>query len=157
MIDIENQFGHVIYEKVFRKIQDKIIYQAPDGTYDLFGIYFIKKIDRKMYHLTVNRKFTQHKFYSLKNAVAWCIFDKQNKVMASNRILEIDRKLQGIDSSIDLHRQLIRKSTSQEQKLIALAKLTDEKVKKLEISKELTSYIDESKQWQERRFADNNL
>lgn len=156
MNNIDEKLEKIFTIDLIKTIQDIGILQAPDGSYALFGSYYIHRNGEKDYLLTVSDKYTEHKFYSLKNAVAWCIYDKRNKIVESKRILQLDQKLMAIDSSINLHRQLMKSVKDQEQKLIYFSKLTDEKMKRLQIARELGNYLSESKLWQERRFAENN-
>jgi len=140
-------------DKLFsEELQDVVIFRTQDGIYDLYGNYTIVKQYDKTYLVTLKYSFTQLSFYSIKNAVAWCINDKRNKILCAKRILELDNKLQSIDSAIDLHKHLLRKSKDDDGRLIYYSKLSDEKVKKYEIVKELTEYINESNNWQQKRF-----
>ena len=70
------------------KIKDLLVLKNEDGTYDLFGSYHIIQQDINNYVV-----FTQEdKFYfsSLKNAVTWCVFDKNKKYKEVKRIAELD-------------------------------------------------------------------
>jgi hypothetical protein len=104
------------------------------------------------YEVTVNSFDTNKTFYTLKHAVAWCTFDKRNRIVDSNRIYDLDKKVAGLESTIQGHQKLIKNSKNMDDKLIYLAKLGEEKMKKRQIYDELGRYIATSKSWQTNRF-----
>lgn len=133
-------------------LQDLVIYQESDGSYQLFNKYVIRKVSPGEYAVTTNSSDTLLRFNSLKNATAWCIFDKRNKFYETRRILELDNKLGGIEVDILIHQKLFKKSKLDEDLLINIAKLNEDRIKKQMIMEELDGYVAESKVWQERRF-----
>ena len=141
-------------------IRNIIIYQEPDGTYQLFNKYTIAKIESGEYVVGSNTVTKHTTFYNLQNAAAWCIFDVQNKVRESSRIAELDYRLSSIDIDIVIHNKLFKKSKNTEEKLIYIAKLDDDRLKKKLITDELHTYLTDSKRWQTKRFdqkPDNNI
>lgn len=143
--------------KFFKKellttIPDVGIIKNDDGTYELFDKYVITKKE-EYYVLTMKYTFTEKTFSSLKNAVTWCIFDKRNKINILTRIEELDRMIIGSDISINIHKRLIDKCVDKDQKLIYVAKLSQEQLKKKKYTSELLSFIADSKDWQSQRFA----
>ena len=56
-------------------LQDLVIYQETDGSYQLFNKYAIRKTP-VAYEVTILTSDKKLSFNSLKNATAWCIFDK---------------------------------------------------------------------------------
>lgn len=133
-------------------LRDLIIYQESDGSYQLFDRYAINKKSVTEYAVTTEFSDDTHMFNTLKNATAWCIFDKRDKFYEARRILELDNKLGGIDVDIMVHQKLFKKSKTDEDQLIFIAKLNEDRIKKQMIVDELDSYVAESKTWQERRF-----
>jgi hypothetical protein len=134
------------------KIKDLLVLKNEDGTYDLFGSYHIIQQDINNYVV-----FTQEdKFYfsSLKNAVTWCVFDKNKKYKEVKRIAELDNLLGSLDVSILQHKKLVNK-TDTEDKYIYLAKLNEDKLKKKAAISELSEYINLSKHWQTKKFTEN--
>jgi hypothetical protein len=91
-------------------------------------------------------------FNSLKTAVAWCTNDKRVKVSDAKRILELDRCLCGVDADIQQHQKLAKKAKDIDAKLIYLAKLGEDKLKKRLMTAEMDAYVSESRSWQHRRF-----
>jgi len=135
-----------------KSLQDLVIYQESDGSYQLFNRYVINKKSVSEYVVTTTFSDDPYIFNTLKNATAWCIFDKRDKFYEARRILELDNKLGGIDVDIMIHQKLFNKSKTDEDKLIYIAKLNEDRIKKQMITDELDSYVSESKIWQERRF-----
>lgn len=133
-------------------LQDLVIYQEADGSYQLFNRYVIRKQSAAEYVVTTTFSDVPYTFNTLKNATAWCIFDKRDKFYEARRILELDNKMGGVDVDIVVHQKLFIKSKTDEDKLIYIAKLNEDRIKKQMITSELDSYVAESKIWQERRF-----
>ena len=132
-------------------LQDIVVYQENDGSYNLFGIYEITKENG---YFRVNSPSIQRPmlFNSLKNSVTWCSFDKRCKIDVSKRIFELDQRLAGIETDIILHQNLASKAKKIDDKLVYLAKLGEEKIKRKQMKDELQSYVIESVNWQNKRF-----
>ena len=135
-----------------KNLQDLVIFQDETGDYNLFNKYVIHRQSKSEYVVTLNLSDTKHTFNSLKNATAWCIFDKRNKFYESRRILELDNKLGGVDVDISVHQKLFKKAKTDEDQLIFIAKLNEDRIKKQLMTEELESYTDDSKHWQSDRF-----
>lgn len=133
-------------------LQDIVIYQDDTGAYQLFNKYIIKKAPEQGFTVTTSVSDTAHSFCSLKNATAWCIFDKRDKFYETRRILELDSKLGSVDVDIQIHQKMFRKAKSQDDQLIWVAKLNEDRIKKTLMTDELESYTTASKNWQIRRF-----
>lgn len=154
----------MINEKLLQKIEKTInrtdinvlkdlsIFQDQTGTYQVFNKYTITKTDNgyEVGFFTSNNTVL---FWTLKNALTWCTFDRRNRIMDSKRIFDLDKKIAGIETDIILHQKMIRKSKSNEEKLIYLAKLGEEKLHLRRFTEELTDYINDSKSWHAKRFA----
>lgn len=133
-------------------LQDLIIFQETDGSYQLFNKYVIQKMALSEYKVTVSTSDAACIFTSLKNATAWCIFDKRNKFYETRRILELDTKLVGIEVDILVHLSLFKKAKTSDDQLIYVAKLREDRIRKKMMTEELESYTADSKEWQSRRF-----
>jgi len=140
-----------IPESEMKRLSELSIIQGPDGSYFLFGKYSIKK-NNGYYVVEIDKIDVIKPFNILKNAVAWCTYDKRNSIYESNRIYNLDNKLSSIDSEITIHQQLAKKAKKLEEKLIYLAKLGEEKMEKKQILDELDSYVESSKIWQTKQF-----
>lgn len=134
------------------KIKDLLVIRNDDGTYHLFGKYQIERMGVNNYVV-----FTQEQrldFSSLRHAVTWCVFDKNNKYKEVKRIHELDGLLGSLDVNISQHTRLAEKYVD-EMKDIYLAKLYEDKLKKKQVINELSEFINLSKHWQSKKFAEN--
>jgi hypothetical protein len=134
------------------QLEDVIIFQNPDNSYELFNMYHINKNDSNEYIVKMHTTFTTHNFNILKHAVAWCTFDKRNMLYQSNRILKLDNLLAGLEVDISLHTKMFKNAKNTDDRLIFLSKLSEDKLKKRRITDELYTYINDSKKWQTKRF-----
>jgi hypothetical protein len=134
------------------ELEDIIIFQNNDGSYELFNGYVITRSIDNAYVVTMLTTHTTHTFYTLKNAVTWCIFDKRNMIYESNRIIILDNLQGGLEVDIALHSKMFKNTRNSDNKLIFLAKLNEDKMKKKQINDELFVYINNSKKWQTHRF-----
>jgi len=153
----------MINEKIFQKIeqtihkddlkhlQDLSIFQDATGKYQLFNKYTITKINGS-YEVGFFTSSSTILFWELKNAVTWCTFDRRNKIMDSKRILELDKKLARLDTNIVVHQKMVKNSKNNEEKLIYLAKLGEERLMLKRLTEELNDFILDSKLWHSKRF-----
>jgi hypothetical protein len=151
-INIEEKLDKFISKKTLAGVEDVVILQNSEGSYELFNQYNICKTANDEYTVTIHGKHFLHRFYTLRNAVIWCTCDKRNKIVESARIIDLDAKLTGIDANIEVQRRLFKKTQDPDIKLIHVAKLNSDKAKRFNIIHELSSYIEESKTWQLKKF-----
>jgi hypothetical protein len=148
----EKQLEKLMKTDFVGQLEDVIIFQNPDNSYELFNTYHINKNGNNEYVVKMHTTFTSHNFNTLKHAVAWCTFDKRNLLYQSNRILKLDSLLAGLEVDISLHTKLFKKAKNADDRLIFLSKLSEDKLKKRQITDELYTYINDSKRWQTNRF-----
>jgi hypothetical protein len=151
MNDIFNKLKKVIPADTINSLADLSVFRDTDGSYHLFDKYVIRRVNDE-YEVSVNLVDTTKTFYTLKHAVAWCTYDRRNKIVDSNRIYDLDKKVAGLESTIQGHQKLIKSAKNMDDKLIYLAKLGEEKMKKRQLYDELSHYISISKTWQTNRF-----
>lgn len=153
MIDFKTvkRIEKTISKKVINELQDLSIISMGPGSYCLYNRYNIEKKDN-FYLVTMGSTFTEVKFNVLKNAVAWCSYDKRNLIIESKRIVDLDLALGSIETDIILHSQMLKRTKSTDDKLIYAAKLTEDKKKKKEVSEELRRFIEDSNSWNNRRL-----
>lgn len=140
------------FEQEYLEVGELAIFRNEDGSYDLFNKYRITKKEQNIYEVSRIYGDQIYLVSSLKNAVTWCIYEKRNKWAISNRILEIDKKIAGIDVSMALHKRMIESAKDNDSKLVLLNKLNEEKIKKKSMLQELTEYINRSKLLQAKTF-----
>lgn len=131
-------------------LRDVMVIQNADGSYELFDRYYIKKKGNGYFEV---RTSTDTKcFSSLKNAVTWCIYEKNCKLYETKRIEYLDNILASLEVSIPVHERMIKRHKSLDDKLIHMAKLQDAILKKQRMNKELQKHISISKYWQSKKF-----
>ena len=151
MNDIFNKLKKVIPPDTINNLADLAVFKETDGSYHLFDKYVIRRVNDE-YEVTMYSIDTKKIFYTLKHAVAWCTYDKRNRIVDSNRIYDLDKKVAGLESIIQGHQKLIKSAKNMDDKLIYLAKLGEEKMKKRQLYDELGRYIATSKSWQISRI-----
>lgn len=139
-----------VSKELTNSLGDIAIFRNPDGSYMLFNDYTIMKNDNYEYTVVVDNQYVS--LSSLRNAVTWCIYNKRHKTSESHRIVELDNMLGRIDTAILIHKKLMRNSKDVNDKLVHLAKLSQEQLKKKYVEYELSEYVNESKDWQQRKF-----
>jgi hypothetical protein len=151
MIDVEKHFKKVISKQELDRLQNIAIFQNPNGSYDVFNSYVINKTSNGITVELYNGDII-NTFCNMKNAICWCIFDKQYKVAVANRVVELDLKLSAIDVSLHMHQKLFKKTKDADNRMIYLAKLNEDKFRKRQMTSELDAYISESNYWQQKRY-----
>ena len=87
---IDRKLDNMIATSEFAKLQDVVIFQDIDGTYNLFNKYHIRKKDVNNIVVSLNNGDDVNSFFSMKNAVCWCVFDKIGKYQLANRVIDLD-------------------------------------------------------------------
>ena len=149
---IDRKLDNMITTSEFAKLQDVVIFQDTDGTYSLFNKYHIKKKDVNNITVSLNNGDDVNSFFSMKNAVCWCVLDKIGKYQLANRVIDLDMYLSSVEVHMSIHSKLFKKAKKTEDKLIYLAKLNEDKFQKKAMSDELNQYIANSYAWQQKRF-----
>jgi hypothetical protein len=150
---IDRKLDKMIKTSEFAKLQDVVIFQDTDGIYNLFNKYYIKKKDTNDIVVSLNNGDDVNSFFSMKNAVCWCVLDKIGKYQLANRVIDLDMNLSSVEVHISIHAKLFKKAKKTEDKLIYLAKLNEDKFQKKAMSEELNRYVENSYAWQQKRFG----
>ncbi len=149
---IDRKLDKMISNSEFAKLQDVVIFKDTDGTYSLFNKYHIKKKDANDIVVSLNNGDDVNSFFSMKNAVCWCVMDKIGKYQLADRVIDLDMHLSSVEVHISIHSKLFKKAKKTEDKLIYLAKLNEDKFQRKAMSDELNQYIENSYAWQQKRF-----
>jgi len=147
-----------IFKKMFEKekmseISKHIIFQNSTGDYIMYDRYTIKE-HKGTYISSKNTTFTTKTFNNLKSAVIWTTLDHTDKVVAANRVLELDTLLASTVEHIKLYEKRFKEAKTLEVLAIADTKLHEEIVRKERIINELEDYANITKKWQNKQFAD---
>lgn len=139
------------------QLMNKFIIKDDNGVYYLYGKYnIISNKSKKTFEVFVQGTHTHFTFYSLKNAVTWCICDKRMRIVDSDRVNRLDKDVFRVETSLQIFESLIKKTRDMDQKLIYMAKQSQEKIKKKNIKYELERLIKDANHWQLSQFNNEN-
>lgn len=147
-----NKITQFLKKEFFNKMADIAMLQNDDGSYEFFNRFTVYPADNG-YNVHIRNSSDVKLFSSLKNALTWCIFENRTKYSQARRIEYLDCMIAGADMNIQIHRHLMKKATDTEYKLIYAAKLSEEQTRKRQMVAEMASFINESNNWQTRKFA----
>lgn len=142
----------IISKKEINNLRNIVIFQDTDGSYNVYDRYKITKNSDGIYTVEVLGTYTTKNFYKLKNALAWCSFDKRILVKKAKRLHQLDQMIFSMDTEIQLHTKLIKKTKKEDNLIIYLSKLSQNKAKKRTFNNELSHYITEYQRWQTDLF-----
>ena len=149
---ILRKIERVIPKEQIKSLQDIVVYQDEDGTYQLFEQYSIEKVGSS-YIVSGNSLSKTLSFSVLKHAVTWCTYDKRNKILDANSILDLDHKISRLESEINIRQAMAKKAKSPDDKLIYIAKLGEDKLRRKQMIEQLDSFVRESRNWQSNRLS----
>ena len=150
--EIERKLTRIISYKERKDIESISIFEISKNYYSVFGKYFIHKKSKNNVEVTELNGEVVHSFFSMRNAICWCIYDLRGRYIAANRVITLDRNISNEEAQIQVHNNLFQRAKTTDDKLIYLAKLNEEKLKRSQMSGELEDYIAESDFWQQQKF-----
>ena len=150
--EIERKFNKIIGLGEINNLQSISIFEIDPNYYVIFGKYYIKKKSKANVEVSLINGDVVHSFFSIRNAICWCINDFRGKFLNADRIISLDRGISSEEVQISVHKNLFKKAKTTDDKLIFLAKLNEDKLKRQSMYKELDSYIGESDYWQQKKF-----
>lgn len=136
------------------KIEDLFIVKENDGSYNLFGKYVIFPESSNLYKVSILGEQTSYSFSSLRNAVTWCVFEKNKKYKEIKRIYELDELIGSLEVSIAQNKKLLERAKEMDKYIFA-AKLEEAKYKKRNAIREIEEYATLSRHWQTKKFKEN--
>ena len=139
----------------FKEIADEVIYTSDKGSVILWNRYEVIKTEN---HAVVFRNSDDalFKFSKIKNAMAFCVFDRMSKHYEAQEIYNLDNKI----SSMITHQQIHNRGVKQKDEIgrtIQAAKLNEAKMRYLELSYNLDKYIKLANYWQIRGFKNGTI
>lgn len=140
-----------------RKIKEIFIVQENDGSYNLFGSYIVNQQPSGSYRVSVIDSRYPIEFVelsSLKYAVSYCVFEKNNKRKEKQRLIELDETINSLNVNMAQHKKLAQKSSIMDRN-IHLAKLVETKLKKKQAIQEIEKYTALSRYIQSKKFAES--
>lgn len=141
----------IVSHPELQRLQETSVIQNENGDYELFGKYTVSK-EGTGYAITRLNDDAALVFGSLQNAVTWATLDKQVRVYDSNRVYDLDHKLSSLEIEAEIHFKRYKKSKDMDTKLLYLSKLQEDRIKKKQVSHELQSYVNTTREWQLKKF-----
>lgn len=142
----------IIPKKEVNNLKEIVIIQNDNNSYVVYDKYVVEKNKKGSYKASKLGTFTENNFYKLKNAVAWCSFDKRKLYKSASRLIELDRMIWAMDTEIELHLEHLKNSVDTNSKLIYISKLTENRYKRKQYSNELLSFISDFDRYQTSLF-----
>lgn len=127
------------------------IIKNSDGSYELFDKYTIVSKNKK-YTIETKHCYDTLEFYTLQNAVTWCIFTQKEKFTEANRIYNLDKVIEGVNFSIMSLKDKLDKSYDLDDITIYSCKLSQDEAKRQQLLYELSSYRSQANYWQRHHF-----
>lgn len=150
--ELERKLTKIISYKERKNIESISIFEISKNRYSVFGKYYIVKKSKSNIEVKQLNGELIHSFFSMRNAICWCIYDLRGKYMSANRVITLDRNISNEEAQIAVHSGLFNRAKNTDDKLIFLAKLNEEKLKRSQMHSELEDYIAESNFWQQQKF-----
>lgn len=122
------------------------IMQLTDTEYCLFNEYHILKEGDRFKVIHLNNSIVRE-FYSLKHAVTYCICEKLKKYYDSERIINLDRRIQHCMSNELLHKKLLVSTKDNMKKDLYLTKYNEDLYQKKLAQERMNYYAVMSKRW----------
>ena len=135
-----------------KKIKELFIVQEDDGSYNLFGTYVVKPQPNGGFKVSKHDEDSVE-FSTLKYAVTWCVFEKNNKYKERERLCTLDQIINNLEVSMYQHKKLAKKVKGSDRD-IYLAKFLEDKIKKKKAIEEMEQYTSFSRYIQTKKFAE---
>ena len=140
----------IFYKSEINHLAESLIIENDVG-YELYNKYQITKINEK-FCVQKHNSHLNKTFYSLRNAVIWTTFDKRNYLMDSDIIARLDIQLEGLDTNIQIYKNLCDKSKNYEAKIVYFTKLSENRIKRKYVMEKIDTYSQQVKIWQNKIF-----
>lgn len=138
-----------------KKIKELFIVQENDGSYNLFGTYMVIPQPNGAFKVSVMDKNDQSiEFSSLKYAVSWCVFEKNNRPKERERIHILDQIINSLEVTMFQYKKLAQKVKTSDRD-IYLAKFLEDKLKRKKAVQEIEQYTSMSRYIQNKKFAES--
>lgn len=139
--------------KELDKVKDLAIVQLSENSYQLFNKFIITKQNRQ--YIIENLGNSQViKFYQLKHATTWCIFENFKQYNNAIEIENLDRKIENYTASMEYHKKLSYKTKESQQKILYLIKLNEDIFLKKACVEEMEKHINISKYWLSKKYKE---
>lgn len=152
--EFKDKFYNILSKGSLYKLQEVYVSKEKNDTYLLFNKFYIEKISKDNILVSKIDSNISHSFYNFKDAVAWCVFYDTGKLYEADRVLELDQKLDGLETDIFISKRLFKNSKTVEDRILYLTKLSENKLKKASYTKQIQILLQDSKRLQLKRFTE---
>jgi hypothetical protein len=149
MRKIDNVVNEFI-TRATKELEIGVLIYENDSGYTLFEQYTITK-RRDWIEASRNSDSTVNLFSSLKNATAWCVLDRYNKIVEAKRLIQLDQNIAAITAERLQHGRL-RKRGTLESKEISRDKYLQALDKQNRFQWEIDKYIQMAKKCQNKGY-----
>jgi hypothetical protein len=139
-----------MFRQEFRDITPNLIWQAPDGAYEVFGHYRIQA-ERPGYRVMCGDNDVGV-FGTTRTALSWCIADKNRAYNTARELLRTDNKLTALTNDINTRAAIGDRSRNPALREIILTKLETKIIQKKLLENELAKCVKWAKYIQQRGF-----
>ena len=140
---------------IHKKIKELFIVQEDDGSYNLFGTYVVTPQPNGGFKVSKDDEVSVE-FSTLKYAVTWCVFEKNNKHKEIERLISLDQFINNLEVNMHQHKKLAEKIKGSDRD-IYLAKFLEEKLKKRRAIAEIEQYTLFSRYIQTKKFSESKV
>lgn len=140
--------------KEFNKVKDLFIIKVSDYSYMLFNKFLITKHEND-YIVENLYNSERHKFYQLKHATTYCIFENFNLFNEAIEVENLDRKIENYTASTAYHKKLSYRTKDSQQKLLYLIKLNEDIYLKKACVEAMDKHINISEYWLNRKYKES--
>ena len=133
------------------QLKDWFMIQNDENTYLLFNKFKIVKTKNyyKIYQFSNSQVET---FFSLKNAVTWCIYENLSKYNDAITVKNLDQKAESLSFHELNHKKLLNKAKDLDQKILYFIKFSEDKKQKKAVEEQIDFYINTSRYWLNKKL-----
>jgi len=117
-----------------------LIYDTEDGQHIMFEQYSVKRMSSYISVIRYRDERT-FRFNKIRHAVAWVVLDKNKKFYESNRLIELDLRLTGLEIDLLQHQRIKNSSKDLNQYMLMLNKIQHDVALQNKFQVEIDKYI----------------
>jgi hypothetical protein len=137
----------------FKELNNLLIWQRDDGTYEVFDHYYISK-ENPGYRVFCSATDVGL-FTNTKTALSWCIADKYKAYNLAREIQEVDLKLRTLNNDISIRAANADRSKNHAFRETIETKLESKIIRKKKLENQLDKCVNWAKQTQSNGFISN--
>lgn len=124
------------------ELKDVMITRDKSGVLTVYGEYTIVPANNG--YIKVIGKSLSLEFTFVKNALAYVTLHHAGKMSQADRVYQLDLRLCSINVDLAVHRNILKKRSDPDSKLLYMIKVQEDTAKKRKIVEEIKSHINSS-------------